>query len=111
METVRIRFNDPQAIEAAVGEYAHTIRGKRPEVRRVIWFGSRANGLPHPGSDVDLCVIVSDSALSIRDRIPVFLPDAFPCGMDLFVYTETEFAKLASELPQWHAAVLRGRDV
>ena len=29
--------------------------------RRAIWFGSRVNGIPAPGSDVDLCLVLARS--------------------------------------------------
>ncbi len=77
----------------------------------VIWFGSWVNGTPRPGSDVDLCILLGASSLSRRERIARYLPGAFPVGIDLFVYTLAEFARLSSESPDWYRTIRSGRVV
>ena len=80
-------------------------------MRRIIWFGSRVNGTPTPGSDVDLCVVLSGSSRPFRDRIGDYLPFGFPVGMDLFPYTEGELERLEREHPSWHEAITSGIDL
>ena len=80
-------------------------------MRRIIWFGSRVNGTPTPGSDVDVCVVISGSSRPVRDRIGDYLPFGFPVGVDLFPYTEAELARLEREHPSWHAAITSGVDL
>nr|WP_322822918.1 hypothetical protein [Chloroflexus sp.] len=38
----------------------------------MIWFGSWVNDLPSPGSDVDLCLIVSTADKPPRERVADF---------------------------------------
>ena len=98
-------------IEAGVRRWASTVAETRPEVRRIIWFGSRVNGIPAPGSDVDVCLVISRSDRRPRDRIGDYLPFGFPVGMDLFPYTVAEFERLRHEHPSWHDAITSGIDL
>jgi uncharacterized protein len=109
--SVVIRFANPDRIRREVAKYARNIREERPEVRRIIWFGSWVNGSPVPGSDVDLCLILSHSDLPIRARIPLYLPSGFPVGLDLFAYTEAEFAALAQNNSGWHDCIMSGKEI
>ena len=66
-----------------------------PSVRRVVLFGSMANGIPTPRSDADLLIVVGSSEhAQARDRIPSMLAamSPLPCPVDLFVLTEDELA-------------------
>ena len=80
-------------------------------MRRIIWFGSRVNGTPAPGSDVDVCVVLSTSSRPVRDRVGDYLPFGFPVGFDLFPYTEAELERLKNERPSWYAAISLGIDL
>lgn len=110
MSSVVIRSIDRQAVARAVDDYLAWLRHEHPEVERVIWFGSWVRGLPSPGSDVDLCLILSESDRPMRDRIPDYLPLGFPVGVDVFPYTRAEFARLPETSPGWHAAITAGRE-
>ena len=89
-----IRWVDPAGIARAVEELAASLRGQRPEITRILWYGSWIRGDATPGSDVDLCVVVSEDHRRPRERIPDYLPVRFPTGIDLTVVTEDEFAAL-----------------
>jgi predicted nucleotidyltransferase len=52
---------------------------------RIIWFGSWINGYLGPGSDLDICLVVSHTGLLARDRLPNYLPAGYPVGLDLLV--------------------------
>lgn len=106
-----VRWADPAGVRRAVRQHADALRRRHPEVVKVLWYGSWVNGIPTPGSDVDLCVVVSDAARPPRERVPDFLPERFPTGIDLIVVTEEELGDLASRAPSWHRAILEGRDV
>jgi hypothetical protein len=67
------------------------------------------DGLPSPGSDVDLCLILSGSIKSLRDRVPDYLPVGFPVGVDLFPYTKEEFQALSKRSPDWHKTISSGK--
>jgi predicted nucleotidyltransferase len=111
LNSVVIKSIDRDLIKKAVASYAEQIRFQHPEVTRVIWFGSWVKGLPSPGSDVDLCLIVSSSDKSQRDRLPDFLPGKFPVGIDLFIYTIDEFERLRNASPGWYEAITSGQEI
>ena len=111
MNSVVIKSISRKEIEDRVASLVRAWRREHPSIRRVIWFGSWVGGLPSPGSDVDLCIVLADSDKPMRERIPDFLPVGFPVGIDLFPYTEREFDALAERSPAWHHAILAGRDV
>ena len=106
-----VKSNNQSSVEAALRRWARHVGDSRPEVRRIIWFGSRVNGTPAPGSDVDVCIVLSGSSRSVRDRLGDYLPFGFPVGVDLFPYTERELERLKSERPAWYAAITSGIDL
>ena len=108
LNSVVIKSANREQIAQAVASYVAQLREQHPEIERVIWFGSWVTGLPTPGSDVDLCLILSSSDRSPRDRSPDYLPVGFPVGIDLFAYTRAEFERLQKEAPTWYAAIIGG---
>lgn len=109
--SVVIKSIDRARIEQAIEQYVARLRSEHPEIERMIWFGSWVNGLPSPGSDVDLCLIVSATDKPPRERVADFLPVGFPVGIDLFAYTCEEFAWLQEVHPGWHASIIAGREL
>ena len=81
--SLAVKWNNEAAVERALRVWARRIGDQRPEVRRIIWFGSRVNGIPAPGSDVDLCLVLTHSDKPFRERIGDYLPFGFPVGLDL----------------------------
>jgi predicted nucleotidyltransferase len=108
---VVIKSIDKNQVRDAVAAYVAGLRDKHPEIQQVIWFGSWVDGLPVPGSDVDLCLIVSSCDKHPRDRISDYLPVGFPTGIDLVVYTEEEFNRLPESSPGFHKAITTGVEV
>lgn len=111
MSSVVIKSIDREMVDQAVREYARWIRTEHPEILRIIWFGSWVTGLPSPGSDVDLCLILSASDKRPRDRLPDYLRPGFPVGVDIFAYTQDEFVQLQDTSPGWYKAILSGQDI
>ena len=109
--SARVRYAEPETIRKAVRDYARNIRGGHPEVRSIRWFGSWVRGDAGVGSDVDLCIIVDRCDKSRRDRMMDFLPRVFPVGIDLFVYTLSEFDALRMEHPRMRMAIDIGIEV
>ena len=104
-----VKSVDRAAIVQAVKVFVAELEAKHSEIERVIWFGSWVNGLPTPGSDVDICLILSASDKPIRERSVKYLPVGFPVGMDLFAYTRAEFERLREKSPTWYATCARAR--
>jgi predicted nucleotidyltransferase len=111
LTSVTIKSIDRNKIRGAATAYAAHLRREHPEIKRIIWFGSWINGLPSPGSDVDICLVVSSSEKPFQDRISDYLPTRFPVGIDLFVYTSTELERLWESSPGWYKAITSGVDV
>ena len=99
-------------VERAVEAYVQSLMARHPEVAEVIWFGSWTTGQAGRCSDVDLCILLTGSPIDrIRDRIPVYLPDRFPGGLDIFPYTLHEFAALQDKAPTWWRTIRAGRTI
>jgi hypothetical protein len=109
LSSVVIKSADKEKIVEAVQFFVSHLYASHPEVEKVIWFGSWINGIPTPGSDVDLCLILSKSNKRFRDRIPDYLPVGFPVGMDLFPYTKKEFQALSKRSPDWCKTMSSGK--
>ncbi|MEW6716770.1 MAG: nucleotidyltransferase domain-containing protein [Chloroflexota bacterium] len=103
-----IRSANKEHISQAVESYVSDLCAHHPEIERVFWFGSWVTGIPTPGSDVDLCIVVTSSHLPVRDRMVNYLPIRFPVGIDLFVYTREEFDRLDEVSPGWKKVILAG---
>jgi uncharacterized protein len=111
LNSVVIKSIDRDKVHKAVLAYAEQLRRQHAEIVRIIWFGAWVMGLPSPGSDVDLCLILSKSDKPYRDRIPDYLPLGFPVGIDLVRYTEEEFDRLKQTSPEWYKAIAAGVEV
>lgn len=71
-------------------EYTSWLKA-RPEVLSVYLCGSWAKGTYTPYSDVDLLLVLDQSRYAKpHERVPTYLPDCFPTGLDLFIYTAEE---------------------
>jgi predicted nucleotidyltransferase len=90
LSSVVVKSVDATAIRRAADEWAARLLATRPDVEEIVVFGSFAKGTYAPGSDVDAFILLSRSDRPFRERIPEFLPDAFPVGMDLFPYTRED---------------------
>lgn len=113
--SVIVKSADRDLIEQAVSSYLRELFTKHSEVIKVIWFGSWVTGIPRPGSDVDLCLVLDrakdDPPVPPRQRIPRYLPEGFPVGIDLFPYTEAELAEIERDRPGWFRCLTTGREV
>jgi predicted nucleotidyltransferase len=92
--TVEITWFDRAAVERALQEHVRHLSTRHPEIEEIVLFGSMAKGRPVPGSDVDLLIVLSASYRPFLDRIPAFLPDRFPVGVDVFPYTRHELERM-----------------
>ena len=111
MNSVVIKSVDRDIVESAVMRHVANLRQQYPEIQKAIWFGSWIHGIPTPGSDVDLCLILDSSSEPYRDRIPNFLPVGFPVGIDVFPYTQEEFDRLKTNHLEWYREILSGREM
>jgi predicted nucleotidyltransferase len=111
LSSVVFKYADREKIESAVAAYAAQLREQYAEIERIIWFGSWVTGIPTPGSDVDLCLVVSSSEIPPHERVSKYLPLGFPVGVDLCIYTREEFERLRESSPGMYAAITAGTDI
>jgi predicted nucleotidyltransferase len=78
-----------------------------PELVRVGLFGSYATGGYSPGSDIDVLLVVKQSKEPRWFmRAAAFDTSELTVGADLFVYTESEVARM-QETSGWFRSILR----
>lgn len=111
MSSVVIKSVDRCIVEQAVKRFISHLRSNHKEIQKIIWFGSWIDGIPVPGSDVDLCLVLSKSDKSFRERIPEYLPVGFPVGIDIFPYTISELESLKNASPAWYREIISGREM
>lgn len=82
---------------AAAEAWVAGLRSGHPEIVRVGYFGSYARGDYVPGSDFDVMIEVNrDDLPEMRHRADPYLPERFPLGLNVFVYSTRELAELRS---------------
>jgi len=87
--SVKINYFDKEKVLSALHQFVKSI-SRNPEITKIILFGSLLYDRCVPGSDVDLLIILKDSKKPLLERIPGYTPAHFPCGIDVFPYTEKE---------------------
>jgi len=95
---------------AAIGQLRKAARDlveQRPEVARVILFGSLARGDAVPGSDADLLVVLTDSPLPFLERSAVYRPAGAGLAVDVFAYTRAELDAMLESGNAFIAQALR----
>lgn len=93
------RWPGPEAVLSAARCWAVGLQRRDPSVQRVICIGSYARGDWGVGSDLDLIVVLQESALSRAERYAAYYPDDLPVPCDLWVYTEADWDALGSRAP------------
>lgn len=88
--TVKVFSLDRPGIRRALQDLIEERYRPDPNVAAVYLFGSFARGNAVPGSDVDLLVVLRDDPRPPRDRIPDYLPQGFPVGVDVVPWTQAE---------------------
>jgi len=105
--SVRITSVDRAVVVAALRDWSDEIRGRKPEILAVGYFGSYATNRYVPGSDLDVIVILAHSLHSrFFDRTPELYPESFPVGVDVFAYTVEEIRRMKDDSSGWIRHVL-----
>jgi len=95
--SVEVTWLDRPAVLEATNKAVRQLASQRPEVLRVILFGSMARDEAVPGSDVDLLVVLADSDRPFLERFSQYRPSGIPVGVDVFPYAEKELEKMLEE--------------
>jgi len=94
--TAVLVWPDAATVQAAALRWAEDLCRADESVAAVGYFGSYARGDWGVGSDVDLVVIVRDSALPFERRAARFDATRLPVPADVLVYTAAEWARLST---------------
>lgn len=86
-----LAWPDRSVVDAAVRQWAQGERLRCPALLAVGYFGSYARGQHGVGSDVDLVLLVSDSARPFAERALDWDTTHLPVPADLLVYTRAEW--------------------
>ncbi len=105
--SVKVFFADKDKVLRQLKAYAKKLRRSHPEVERVGFFGSYANGTFGPASDVDLLIVLRKSDKRFLDRIPDYMPDNLTVGCDVFPYTSEEINRMKQQNSLWIRHVLK----
>ncbi len=92
--SAKISYFNKDKVSRALESYVARLAKRHREVEKVLVFGSFARGECVPGSDIDLLLILQESNAPILDRIPKYMPDSFPVGVDVFPYTKHEITDM-----------------
>jgi predicted nucleotidyltransferase len=90
-----LRWPDWQTVRQALQGWAQEVEANCPNVVRIGYFGSYARGDWGVGSDLDLVIVVRESARSFETRAVDFAAEALPVPVDMLVYTEEEWQTLS----------------
>lgn len=82
------------------------VREYMPE--KVVLFGSLAEGKPHEWSDIDLLIIKETPLRPIDRCLELFRIIKPKVGIDLFIYTPTEYDSLIREKYSFLNDILKG---
>lgn len=90
--SVKIFWLDRERLFKNIEKSAGTLASERDEVRKIVLFGSVAEGRALPSSDVDIMIIVRRSDAGFIDRPLIYNRyfDNVGLAVELFVYTEDE---------------------
>jgi predicted nucleotidyltransferase len=80
-----------------VRRWAERGASQRADVLCIGYFGSYARGDWGVGSDLDLVVLLTDSAVPFERRAAEWDLSELPVPADLLIYTEDEWRSLGSE--------------
>ena len=105
--SVRITWFDHNVVLEQVRRAIAVLASRRPEVERVLLFGSVATGRAVPGSDVDLLVILERSDTPFVDRIPLYTPDGCGVDVEVFPYTRREVEQMLAQGNSFLRSALR----
>jgi predicted nucleotidyltransferase len=91
---VSVTWLDRAAVLKALRREVQALARVRPEIERVLLFGSLATGSAVPGSDADLLIVLRRADRPFLERIPHYTPENCPIGVDVFPYTRDEIERM-----------------
>lgn len=85
---------DKDQVHSAASEWARELAIKRPDVMKVGYTGSYAQGTWGFGSDIDLVIVVDTTVKSFLERGREIDVTSLPVPADVLIYTADEWAQV-----------------
>ena len=92
-----LKWPDKDAVNEAARVWAAGEAARRPELKRLGYFGSYARGDWGVGSDLDLVAVVAESPEPFETRPRHWNLDRLPVPADILVYTDSEWDAMERE--------------
>ncbi len=103
---------DRSAALEEVRQACEGLAGVRPEIERIVLFGSLARAQAGPASDADLLIILRESDLPFPARIGRYLLPSSRIPADVFPYTRRELERMLAEGNRFvKTALAEGRQI
>jgi predicted nucleotidyltransferase len=93
-----LAWPDAKVVDEAARRWAEDLRRAEASVVAVGYFGSYARGNWGVGSDLDVVVIVEDSAEPFERRAARWDATGLPVPADVLVYTGAEWRRMSGRL-------------
>ncbi|MBL7163106.1 MAG: nucleotidyltransferase domain-containing protein [Anaerolineales bacterium] len=101
------KWPDVKTVDQAMRRWAKDAVQVRTDVLRIGYFGSYARGNWGVGSDLDLILILDRCELSFEKRALEWDVLDLPVPVDVVVYTQAEWDKLAGEKRRFYRVIER----
>lgn len=101
------KWPDAQTVRRAITRWAAEMGASREQVLRIGYFGSYARGDWGVGSDLDVLVLVKRSHLAFSQRPIEWDTCSLPVPTDIRVYTQREWADMASQSRRFYREAMR----
>lgn len=88
------KWPDATVVRESIHEWAREVLRKRRDILGIAYLGSYARGDWGVGSDLDVVIILTDSAVPFSRRGAEFDTTSLPVPVDLIVYTAEEWQAL-----------------
>ncbi len=102
-----LRWPDDREVRKAAETWARHEAERRPDVVRLGYFGSYANGTWGVGSDLDLIAVVRNATEPFERRAISWNLDPLPVPAELLVYGEDEWVRMMREGGRFAATLRR----
>lgn len=92
-----LKWPDKETVDRAVRSWSSRQAARRPELKRLGYFGSYARGDWGAGSDLDLIAIVEHSPQPFERRGLGWELEGLPVPAEILVYTIDEWSKMQNK--------------
>jgi hypothetical protein len=96
-----LRWPDAETVHRAAQAWVTALAETTPDIIAAGYFGSYARGDAGVGSDLDLIVLLRDSALPFERRAATWPLESLPVPAEALVYTLAEWQQMPHHHPRF----------